>query len=297
MKNFWLSLVSIISTALYPQAQNPAPSSETTDVMVVGVAHDTSVMGGGISSSHFDAPGMASVQPIAWLTPGGEWRKIACDYKHPRECKKFDREYLSKPHSYTVVSADGNGAAVHIDRMSLDDECFGYGGKGTFSGGNIHYAAVATESKDIFSPGNPAKRLPDQVAEPVRKALAATVGNKLDSTKELRVYSIELEGQTFFVIQRANQNYAWKPEYKPPHPERLDFILAIGTMKDGHFQLLHWKENTSDENEQILGLVHLKSGRDFLVNTTSHPEGDFFHIYGIKDGKLALIFEGGGGSC
>jgi hypothetical protein len=254
-------------------------------------------MGGGIGSSNFEAPGKANVQPIAWLTPFGEWKKIRCDPHHLNECKKFDREYLSKPHSYTVVSADGNGATVHIERMSLDDECFGYGGHGTFSGGDIRYAAVAAESTGIFSPGNPAKRLPDHVAETVRKALAATVGNKLDSTKELRVYSVEMEGHSFFVVQRAYQDYASKPDYKPNDSPNFNFILAIGTMKDGRFQLLHWKENTGDDNEQILGLIHLKNGRDFLVNTTSDPEGDSFRIYGIHDEKLVLIFEGGGGGC
>jgi hypothetical protein len=67
-------------------------------------------------------------------------------------------------------------------------------------------------------------------------------------------------------------------------------------MGEGHFRLLHSKEE-GDENEQILGLVHLKSGQDYLVNTISHPEGDFFRIYGIRDGKLTMVFEGGGGSC
>jgi len=265
--------------------------------MVVGVAHDDSVMGGGIGSSHLEALGKAGVEPIAWLTPAGEWKKISCDEGHSKECQKFNREYLSKPHSYIVVSADGNGATVHVERLSLDKECFGYGGQGTFSGGNIRYAAVAASLGEIFTKGDSARRLADHDAAPVRKALAATVGNKLDSTRELRVYSIRMEGQSLFVIQRAFQDYASKPEYEPPNPSTLDFILAIGTMKGGRFHLLFWKENTSDENEQILGLIHLKNGRDFLVNTISHPEGDFFRIYGTRDGELALIFEGGGGSC
>jgi hypothetical protein len=254
-------------------------------------------MGGGISSSHFLASGKVSVDPIAWLTADGEWKKIRCDWNHPAECKKFDREYLSKPHSYTVFSADGNGAVVHVERMELDNECFGYGGSGTFSGGTIRYAAVAAESTEIFTPGDPARRLGEREAEPIRNALAVTVGNKLDSTKELRVYSIEMEGRSYFLIQRAYQDFASKPDYKPNNSPNLDFILAIGTMDHGRFQLLHWKENTGDDNEQILGLIHLKNGRDFLVNTTSDPESDSFRIYGIRDGKLALIFKGGGGGC
>lgn len=68
-------------------------------------------------------------------------------------------------------------------------------------------------------------------------------------------------------------------------------------MNQGKFHLLFWKENTIDENEQILGLVHLKNGRDYLVNTVSDPETQFFRIYGIRNGKLTLVFSGAGGGC
>lgn len=69
-------------------------------------------------------------------------------------------------------------------------------------------------------------------------------------------------------------------------------------MKQGQFHLLAWQNETnSDENEQILGVIHLTSGRDFLVNTVSDPESQYFRIYGIRDGQLKLIFKGGGGGC
>jgi hypothetical protein len=269
--------------------------------MIVGVAHDSSVMGGGISSSNFLQPGKVAVEPIAWLTPGGEWTRLSCfetasGVASPG-CKDFDRDYLRNPHDYIVVSADGFGATVHVNRMSLDDECFGIYGHGTFTGADVRYAAVAAESPEIFSTGPAAKRLPEAEAAPIRKALAAAVGRKLDTTGELRVYAVTLEGQSLFVIQRAFQQYADKPEYRPPGGPILDLIFAIGRMDQGHFKLLFWKENTSDDNEQILGLIHMKNGRDFLVNTASDPESDHFRIYGIRNNKFALIFKGGGGGC
>jgi hypothetical protein len=194
-----------------------------------------------------------------------------------------------------VVSADGRGAAVRVKEMALDDECFGYGGKGTFSGNSIFYAAVAAESSESFISGKPARRLAEPQAGPIRKALAESVGGKLVSTKDMRVYSVQLENRELFVVQRAFQNYAEVPDIGPQEP--TPFIFAIGSMRQGHFHLLFWKENTVDESEQILGLIHLKSGRDFLVNTVSDPESQFFRIYGIRDGKLSLIFFGGGGGC
>jgi hypothetical protein len=212
-------------------------------------------------------------------------------------CKDFDRDYLSKPHDYTVVSADGLGATVHVNRMHLDDECFGIYGNGTFSGAYIRDAAVAAESADMFTAGPPARRLPASEAEPVRKALAAAVGSKLDTTKYLRVYAVPLEGQSLLVIQRTYEDFANRPERKQNHLEPLDLVFAVGRMDQGHFKLLFWKENTEDENEQILGLIHLKSGRDFLLNDVSDPETSSSRVYGTHAGKFMLIFEGGGGGC
>jgi hypothetical protein len=286
-----------------PLLGQSAPSaSSQSNVMIVSVAHDDSVATGGISSSGFLHAGKANVNPVAWLTPAGDWLEIECaempDGQPSEACPSFDRNYLSKPHTYTVVSADGKGSPVSVPRMSLDGECFGIRGRGSFPAGAIRNAAVGAESGDLFIDGPAARRLPESEAPTVRAALARRMGKKLDSTKELRVYALTLEGHNLVVIQRALQDYADKPEYRPPNsPPQLDFIFAIGEMVNGNFRLLHWKENTSDDNEQILDLIHLKNGRDFLVNTASDPETYSFRVYGIRDGKLAVVFEGGGGGC
>jgi hypothetical protein len=290
----------ILSVVLAAQSTKPATIPEPGDVMIVGVAHDSSVMGGGISSSQFLPQGKVAVEPFATVTPSGEWRLLSCyetsSGNNSPGCKNFDRDYLRKPHDYSVVSADGFGATVHVNRMSLDDECFGIYGHGTFTGADVSYAAVAAESADFFTTGPKAARITESEAVAVRRALARTVGKKLDSTKELRVYSVTLEGQSLLVIQRAFQQYADKPEYRPPGSPNLDFIFAVGRMENARFHLLFWKEY-GDENEQILGLIHLKNGRDFLVSAESDPETSSFRVYGIRDGKFTMIFKGGGGGC
>ena len=63
------------------------------------------------------------------------------------------------------------------------------------------------------------------------------------------------------------------------------------------FHLLHWKQNTDDEDEFVLGTVHLTNGRDFLITTVTDPEGQWFRVYGIRQGKLAMVYSGGGSSC
>jgi len=44
-------------------------------------------------------------------------------------------------------------------------------------------------------------------------------------------------------------------------------------------------------------MIHLKSGRDFLITSINDPEGHTFHVYGLRNGKLVLVYSGGGSSC
>ncbi|MBZ5513687.1 MAG: hypothetical protein LAN62_02360 [Acidobacteriia bacterium] len=92
------------------------------------------------------------------------------------------------------------------------------------------------------------------------------------------------------VIQRAYAEIANKPG-------RYKLIFAIGTMGGGQFHLLHWKQNTEDEEETLLGRICLKNGREFLITAVSDPESHFFRVYGIRAGRLTLIYTGGGSSC
>jgi len=68
-------------------------------------------------------------------------------------------------------------------------------------------------------------------------------------------------------------------------------------MNGGKLRVLHWKENTEDDNEQILGVIHLRAGQDFLVSASSDPEGNEYRVYGYRNGKLVIVFHGGGGGC
>lgn len=273
---------------------SPATSER---VMVLAVAHDDSVIGGGISGSNFLPPGIAGVEPIAWITADGSWVRLECRYDKPEACKKFERSYLSQPHDYSVVSGDGYGTAVHVRRMDLYHDCFGIAGRGGFSAGSIRSAAVAAETSGLFTVGGSAHRLPDSEAAPMRKALAEAVGNKLDTTKELRVYALNLDGHNLFVFQRAFQDWASKPEYAPPASPEFEMVFAFGSVIDGRLRVFYWKKNTTDDNEQILGVIHLRNGHDYLVSASSDPESNRYRVYGYRDGKLVIVFEGGGGSC
>jgi len=116
--------------------------------------------------------------------------------------------------------------------------------------------------------------------------------SKLDPTLHLRFYSLQLEGKDLIVLQWSTADFIDKPQERS-----VKRIFAIGTLSQGHFNLLHWKQNTEDEDERILGTLRLKNGREFLVTTACDPESQRFRVYGIRDGKLTMVYEGGGSSC
>jgi hypothetical protein len=291
MKRLLTGSLLLIAVAASTQ-QAPLAPAEGTEVMLVAVSRNNAVLAGGIFTGTMLEPRRLSVEPLAWLTSAGQWRGFQCDGKNQSGCRKFEKTYLSKPHTYTVVSADGRGATVQGAPTSLDD-CFGYTGSSTYSGASVSGTAIAASSAEMFTTGPSAKRIIGHDANSIRAALSSLVPAKLDSTKELRIYSLSLEGQDFYVVQRAFQDYASKAGYN----HRLKLIFAIGTMTQGRFHLLHWKKNIDDENELALGTIHLKNGRDFLVTTVSDPESQSFRVYGVKNGRLTVVYFGGGSSC
>ena len=290
MNNFWAWLLLTISVMASSQHSVPTPVQDS-GVMLAAVSRDVRVfrMSLGVDT----AKGPVYVEPLARLTPSGEWRSLPCfadtDGKHylnPNACSEFEQEYLSKPHTYTVVSAEGRGATIDAAPTALS-ECFGYTGTGTYSGAEIRMSAIAASSIDFFSDSPPPQLLHGAAATPVLKAFAAVVPGGLDSSLNLKIFSLRLEGQDLVLVQRS---------YAEPAGKSLKLIFAIGEVDQGQF-LLHWKQNTGDEDEVMLGTIHLTNGRDFLITTVSDPEGQWFRVYGIRQGKLAMIYSGGGSSC
>ena len=227
---------------------------------------------------------------LARLTQSGEWKSLPCGPDNQKNCLKFAHEYLSKPHSYTVISADGKGATIRAAPTTLG-ECYGFSGTGTYSGAALANSAIAASSDEFFADSTPPRHLAKEESAAVRKALARLIPMRLDSTKQLRIFALRLEGQDMLVIQRAFADIA------TPENGRPKFIFAIGTMNQHRFHVLRWKQNTEDEEERLLGTIRLKSGREFLITVVSDPESQSFRVYGIRDGQLLLIYSGGGSSC
>lgn len=294
MNSFWIWLLLTVPFAASSEHFVPTAAQASGGAMLAAVSRDARMLGMG--SGKGAATGATFVEPFARLTSSGEWQSLACfadrdgkryDENQRAACLKFEREYLSEPHSYTVVSAEGRGATISAAPTTLGD-CFEYTEKGAYSGANMEGPAVAASSTDFFSDGPAPELLHNAAATPILKAFAASVPGRLDSSLNLKIFSLRLEGQDLALVQRSHAE---------PGGKSLKPVFAIGTVDQGQFHLVHWKQNTGDEDEVVLGAVHLKNGRGFLITVVSDSEGQWFRIYGIRQGKLAMVFSGGGSSC
>jgi hypothetical protein len=293
------ALMGVIATAVTPQ-QPRKRVSPTTTIMIAAVSRDKFMLNAlTVRLTDVDPwtrRGTAVMEPLGQLTPSGKWSGLPCSSHTldtddgPKKCVAFERRYLSKPHAFTVISADGNGVVIHAAPTALD-ECYGYSGTGTYSGRSIRKFAIAASSAKYFAESTPPHPLTQRESVAVYKALKALVPKKLDTTEEVRLFGIRLESHKMIVIQRAFPGLANKGGV------HHNLIFGIGTLDRGEFHLLYWKQNDSDEQESMLGTIGLKNGRQFLVTVMDDPEGHWYRVYGIRAGHLALVYTGGGASC
>jgi hypothetical protein len=295
MKRFRILL--IVSLSLIAFAQQPLVMAPLKiKAMLAAVSRDGDLVTGGIGPGRQLKLGHAYVEPIAYLTDSGKWESLPCGAGREgtpstlKGCEQFGRQYLSKPHTYIVISADGEGATVHSAQTKLN-ECFDYTANGTYSGVAITRSAIAASNPDYFSHVDAPIILQRNAAKPMLQALAAFIPTKLSSLEGLKVISLRLEDHDLIIAKRE---FADLPKTIKVD-ERL-YVFAIGTMEGKRFRVLHW-ENSGDSVEGILGVIRLKNGYDFLITSVRDPEGQWFRVYGMENGKLTLVFSGGGSSC
>jgi hypothetical protein len=174
MNKFWTWLLLTISVMASSRHSVPT-GDQASGVMLAAVSVDARLFRMSLGAE--TAKGPAYVEPLARLTPSGEWQSLPCfadrDGKHPADqnaCLEFERGYLSKPHTYTVVSADGRGATIHAAPTTLS-ECFGYTGTGTYFGAQIRLSAIAASSVDSSLMARPHSFFKAQQPRPSSKHL------------------------------------------------------------------------------------------------------------------------------
>jgi hypothetical protein len=272
MSRLWSAvLIGITATAVAAQQPGKLPTP-TKAIMIAAVSRDKSALMGGLGPSVWTSRGSVAIESFGHLTPSGKWSDLPCSIHTPdipggkKKCLEFAHRYLSKPHVYTLISANGFGIVVHAAPTELS-ECSDYGGTGTYSGAAIRNFAIAASSATYFAKSVPPHALNQTESVTVYTALKALVPKKLDTTEKLRLFEVHLEGHKMVVFQRTFPDVAKVPE------EDYRLIFGIGTLDGGRFHILYWKRNVVPEQETTLGTIALRNGRQFLVTVVNDPEG------------------------
>lgn len=276
----------------------PGPPVAHGAVMLTAVSRDASVLTGGISTGIRSPRGIANIEQIAWLTPSGAWQDLPCNYRWVTDadiarCRDFAASYLARSHTYTIVSADGYGATVQSSPARLDI-CYSFASQAIYSGHPLERTALAASNPGTFSPGQPLTPLGGDQYQHTLQAFAAASPVHLRTLAGIRLYRLQWSGRTLIVVERSFTDFS---SSNPSVVPNVKLLFAIGKLTHGHFHVLFWKHNTADANEQVLGAVNLKSGKEFLVTSVNSPQAQFFHIYAMQNGHIHVVFSGGGSSC
>lgn len=269
--------------------------------MVVAVVQDQALFTGAPEPAPAAGatPGTSRLRvfPVGEVSVSGNWLNLPCDPHHvgkkalpPKLCQKFSTEYLAKPHEYQVISAAGEGATVTSGAVRVD-QCGIYFGRGSMSGAELHDTAIAAGKEVAFEHVDGWKPVPAESVKALMDEAIKLPPAKLDTTDHLEAFSLRLEGQDLVLLQRGFFQSG------PGRSLRHKLIFGLGKMENGQLQVMFWKANVDEELEQPVGIIRLKSGREFLVTSVRAPEGQWFRIYGVVGGKVVLILSAGGASC
>jgi len=290
---FFLAGIAVCAAVPVLAAAAPSPG-----IMITAVSRNDSVLAGGISTGKWTPDGLAVVEPMAWLSPSGQWTDLPCNYRWVTDadlglCKAFAQSYLAAPHAYTMVSAAGFGGTLLTPPMELGN-CDSFGATAAYTGVVVEDGAVAASDPRQFL--LPPALVPEANAGygMLFHAFAAVVPVPAARMQGVRFFHLTLDGQALVVAQRSFEDFA-NAGLSDASTVRL--IFAIGEMQGRHFHLLFWKRNETEENEQVLGTVRLRSGVQFLLTSVNTPEAQFFRAYTVRNGQLQMVFQGGGYSC
>lgn len=307
MRSRYLVFLGVLAGLLGCSVSSFAAAGSEQGVMLVAVSRQDALLTDGISSGRLLGPGELDVEPLARLTAEGRWLALPCvsaapnpasdlvvgagdSYLPGSACQQFVQGYLSQIRSYTLVSSYGFG--LNLTAYPLHPAaCINLEGQGSYDGSSMPYSAVAASSTSQFLPAPRFLRLEGEAYQAMLRRFSAVAPIPVAKMQGVRLYALSLGGQTFVVIERSFTDFS---STAPSVLANVPFVFGIGRLVGGRFHLLFWKKNLEQENEQLIGNVRLKNGQDFLVTSVNTSEAQFFRVYGLREARLQIVFEGGG---
>lgn len=173
--------------------------------------------------------------------------------------------------------------------MTKVGDCYDFSSSGTLSTFGIGGSAIASDHPEFFAASPVLQGASPAEITIVRAGLLSLGEKKVRKFEGVQVRKVQIQGHAYFIAERHSTAH-----------RSLGIAFSIGRIEHGRFELIRWNDGGGEDGDTVesaLGVIRLKSGREFLVTTESDPEGQRFYAYGIKGGRLQIVFKGGGSSC
>ena len=294
MNRLCIAALLTIPLGLLPQATPPGKSSASIhekQATLLAVVKDWAFEAGYTGGWPSATPSHVPVELLAVVTASGNWidPTLRCREEDNAGCKEFLEQYLNRAKDYTVLTLPGRGSTVHVEPVDKLDDCYDFWSTGTLSSGNTGDAAIASDHLALFDTSPAWQNASRSEIAIVRAGLLGLGPKKVKEFDGVQVRKIQIEGQMYFVAERHSTTH-----------RRYGIVFSIGRIEQGRFDLVRWNDEGGEDGDTVesaLGVIRLKNGREFLITTESDPEGQTFYAYGIRNGHLQIVFQGGGSSC
>jgi hypothetical protein len=294
MKRLCSAALLLIPLVLNAQATTQGQSSASIhekQATLLAVVNDWAYKAGYTGGWHSAPPPNVPVELLAVVTASGDWidPTLHCRVGDNTGCSEFLEQYLNRAKDYTILTSPGRGSTVHVELVDKLDDCYGFSSTGSLSSSVTGDAAIASDHPTLFDTSPTWQSTSRSEIAIVRAGLLRLGPKKVKEFDGVQVRKIQIDGQMYFVAERHSTAH-----------RSSGIVFSIGRINQGHFYLLRWNEEGGEDGDTIesaLGVIRLKNGREFLLTTESDPEGQRFYAYGIRNGRLQIVFRGGGSSC
>jgi hypothetical protein len=280
-----LVAAALVLTSLPGVAQTVSPkTAQPQSTVIVALTRWKGLFGGGLMDDEYPTlpAGQLDMQVIGRLTPSGEWKKMPRNTDNPKLMAGF-KNYIAHTHTYTVVSAENHGEQIH-SKPARWGECEDYSMDGVYVGQEFSKTAIAADAGDALVATPPLHRLTGKEVLAAQTALKALPKHKLHHVQRLELFSVVIGDRSFLILARG---------YQPGHPDYDQYtaLFAIGELINGAFHSVIWDNaKNNDEQEYPVGVIQDKAGHIYLIDTVTTPETQYFRVYGLRDGKLVVVF-------
>jgi hypothetical protein len=285
----------------------PGQASKDEPVVIIGISRNTGPMDAMESTPEILPNGRVVTGIAAYLSPDGQLidplctrtgQTNCCNSDDGPRCKLLESLFITHARTYWGISGEPHLRVTSIPRTIDSDDCFGTGTLARISGSTATSAVVTTKPA-LFSPVQPMLPVSNLERTEIQARAEQLIRNESEDLLIPSIYRIEKfrltkNGYIYLVAEGRKQDTKNKENYG-----KYCMFFGIWRISGDTYTLVDSNGDMHyQEPEYFIGTIHIKGEKsDFIVTSDSNSEGNEFYIYGLRNGVLQRIYDGGGGGC